>query len=568
MTSPAVEHTGEFQRVAALPRRVWSSADLAQLAAELTAILRLPNPAKREELRPMQALALHDAAICRGLFAPLGVGEGKTLITMLLAIVLGAQKPLLLLPGGLVEKAQNDRRELAASWRVTTHLRVHSYDLLGRVEAADELHTYRPDLIIADEAHRLKNKRAAVTRRVARYMHDFPMTTFCALSGSFMDQSIVQYAHILCWCLKTQAPIPLNGEETREWAEALDHDVDPLARRRPGALLKLCAPAELEHPPATAARLGFQRRLTETPGVVATVGEGLEIKASIHIVAHIHDVAPVTEANFEKLRRGAIAPDDWPLKNGVDWWRVAQELALGLHYAWDPRPPEWWLQPRAAWGKFVRDVISRSRTWDSELHVANACDAGRIDGAALEAWRAVREKFIPNVVPVWHDDSAINACARWMQAPGLVWSEHGFFAQRLAERTGAPYYGSGGFAPDGRYIERHPAGSSAIASIDANREGKNLQAIWNRMLFVCPPSSATWWEQTIARVHRPGQTAERVVVDILLGCRENFDAVVKALTAAQAVQETMGKRQKLLLAEVRLPTEQEIDALPSCRWRR
>lgn len=386
-----------------------------------------------------------------------------------------------------------------------------------------------------------------------------------------MDRSLKEFAHILRWSLKLKAPIPSTNEELDEWAEALDNGVDPMARRRAGALLTFCTPEErAAYPAHVAARHGFRRRLTETPGVVATVGEGESVGCSIYVRAIKHAVKPITEANFLKLRAEWATPDDWQLMTAVDVWRHAQELALGLHYVWDPRPPLEWRQARTEWNRFVRETISRSRTYDSELHVANACDAGELNTTKLDAWRAIRDTFTPNVQPIWHDDSALHACADWMRKcaknGGIVWTEHGFFAQALAKFTGANYFGAGGFGPDGKYIEDAKPGSAAIASIDANREGKNLQGIWSRNLFVCPPTSATWWEQTIARTHRTGQLADEVTVDVLLGCRENFDAIMRAIEAAKAVQDLTGKHQKLLIAYITIPTEAEIDALRSPRW--
>jgi hypothetical protein len=564
---PEVRYTGELQRVAMLPRRVWSPEDLALLVAELTSILRTPNG--QMVLKPAQALALHDAGTEGGLFAPLGVGEGKTLATLLMPVVLYSERPLLLLPGGLVEKTRRDRLELSKHWRIPNTLRIASYDILGRVDAADMLSDYQPDAIICDEVHRLKNKRAAVTRRVARYMHDRPTTKFAGLTGT--PGELQQFAHLLLWALKTKAPIPTDPSEIEEWAQVLDHDVDPQARYAPGALLSFCNAedrAGLGVDTYTAVRRGFRRRLTETPGVVATVGEGEHVDCSIYVRGIRHKVLPITEANFRLLRERWRLPDEWPLMTAVDVWRHAQELALGLHYEWDERAPIEWMEARKAWHKFVRATINRGRTYDSELHVANGCDAGRLDATILNRWREIEPTFTPNTVPVWHDPSALEACRDWMKTPGIVWTEHHFFAERLAEFTGARYYGAGGFAADGKYIEDASPRDAVIASIDANREGKNLQELWSRCLFVCPPGNPNWIEQSIARIHRPKQKADEVIVDILLGCRENFDAIMHAIAAARSLADVTGKVQKLLLADVTLPTEGEIDALNTPRWRR
>lgn len=164
----SVHHTPELARVVALPRR---RGDGTPYVEPLTALLATPEGlAAGVRLRPSQALALHDIGVYGGAFCPLGVGEGKTLITLLAPYVLDAKRPLLLLPANLIEKTERDWRRLAVHWRIPNNIRLFSYEMLGRVQSAAELDVYQPDLIVADEVHKLKNRRAAVTRRVSRWM--------------------------------------------------------------------------------------------------------------------------------------------------------------------------------------------------------------------------------------------------------------------------------------------------------------------------------------------------------------------------------------------------------------
>ena len=563
----SVEATPEFRRVRDLPRR---TSDGAALVADLTDALSAPGGTQR--LRALQARALYDAMECRGLFAPLGVGEGKTLISLLGAYVLDAKRPLLLLPANLVQKTQRDREAYAKHWLVPRHVRLMSYEILGRAQSASELEAYRPDLIVCDEVHKLKNRRAAVTRRVSRYMHDHPETLFVALSGTIMRRSLLEFGHILRWALKDGAPVPRTHDELEAWASALDEDLsgrpgEELGRLEPGALLDLCNEEELRELPLTAARRGFRRRLVDTPGVVASEGGGERVDCSIHLRALRYEVAAVTEQHFATLREHWKLPSGETLSQGVDVWRHARELALGLHYEWDPPAPDPWLEGRRAWAAFVRETLSRSRTLDSELQVAQAVAAGKLsDGGLLAAWKAIRDTFEPNTVPVWHDDSALRLCAGWLRTPGVVWTEHGFFAERLSEVTGVPYYGAQGLDANKRFIDDAPAGSSAIVSIDANREGRNLQTKWNRCLFTSPPEGADVWQQAIGRFHRPGQTEDEVQVDVLLGCAEHANAFRKALAGARAVQDTTGAESKLLLADIEWPSDQEISKYCGARW--
>ncbi len=559
-----------MSRIIALPRR--PEIDFDALAADLTDVLKTPKGTMR--LRAVQALALHDIGICKGAFLGVGVGEGKTLTSFLAAYVLDAKRPLLLLPASLIEKTERDRRvSYGPHWRIPSNIRLMSYEMLGRAQSAMDLETYKPDLIICDEVHRLKNKRAAVTRRVARWMHDHPETKFVGMSGTVMRKSLCDFAHILRWALKDKAPIPKTTEELEEWASALDESVagrpgDELTRLKPGALLQFAgreptnSGSDLER-----ARRGFRARLTETPGVVATAGDSERVDCSIYIRAHVLDVKPITEQHFKKLRETWETPDGWPLAQGVDVWRHARELAIGLHYAWDPRPPREWLEPRRAWCAFVREVLAHSRSLDSELQVAQACDAGRLDDSCLQAWRAVRDTFVPHSVAIWHDDSALKFCADWMKTPGIVWSEHSFFAERLAELTGCPYYGAKGLTSAGQFIDDADPKRAAIVSIDANREGRNLQTKWSRNLVVSPPEGADVWQQMLGRTHRPGQLADEVEVDILWGCREHVNAWSRALAGTIAVRDTVGGAPaKLLLADINVPSDEEVARLVGARW--
>ncbi len=568
--SGRVRRTDELDRILALPRRRIEETP-KELVSRLTALLKRPEGTWALWLA--QAQALHDLGTLGGAFCPLDVGEGKTLITLLAAYILNSASPLLLLTAGLIRKTERNRADLEQHWRIPANLQFLSYEMLGRVQAKDELDAIAPDLIIADEAHKLKNPHSAVTRRVNRYMEEHPETRFMALSGTFMDQSLLEFGHILRWCLRENAPIPASNHELEEWACALDQDVDDLLRIEPGALVELASPED-KGTSLARARRGFQRRLLETPGVVSAVRSEADpdrAGCSIYVKAVTYRMKPITDEYMTKLRRDMVTPDDWQLTQASEVWRHAGELALGFHQVWDPRPPQEWRDARRAWDGYVRDTLSRSRTLDSPEDVAQAVEEGRLPAGVdrLAAWRVIRDTFTPNPVAIWHDDSAIQTAAKWLAKTGggVVWTEHVAFAERLAEATGAPYFGPKGLDVRGRTIEDAPAHTPAIASIDANREGLNLQYQWSRCLFVSPSKSPRRWQQAIARFHRYGQRADVVEVDVFLGCAEHAKAFAKALEGAAAVRDTMGAQQKLLLADVEWPPEAEIASWRGPLWR-
>jgi hypothetical protein len=570
----SVTFTPELERVIKLPQQRTDDSYWAGIAAQLTELLRLPQGS--QSLRVDQGHALHDVGVYGGAFCPIEVSGGKTLISLMVPYILESKRTLLLEPAGLIDKTNRAREKYAKHWPIPTSIRILSYEILGRTQAEHELEKFNPDLIIADEAHRLKNRRAAVTRRVARYMEKHPDTRFVALSGTIMSKSLLDFGHVLRWCLKENAPVPRTQAELEEWAAALDEKMpngDELRRYEVGALLNLCTPEEIAKPepgltPTVAARRGFRRRLVETPGVVSTVG-GEHIGASLYIHAKRYSVEPITDAHFAKLRGSMLTPDDWELMSGADVWRHARELALGFHYVWDPRPPQEWRDARRAWNALVREVLAHSRTLDSPKAVALAVDAGKLPNAVgvLERWREIKPTFRENVVAIWHDHSALNTCAEWMQQPGIVWTEHVLFAEKLAELTGAPYYGGDGLTADGKYIEDADGKTSIIASIDANKDGKNLQEAFWRNLVTCPPDGALVWQQMIGRTHRTGQPSDQVEVDVFLGCLEHANAWRNAVANAGVVRDTMGSESKLLTADVDWPSDDEIATFSGARWR-
>jgi hypothetical protein len=501
------------------------------------------------------------------------VGGGKTLLSFLLPLVLQAKRPVLLLPASLIEKTWHDRRALAEHWRLPTNVQLISYEMLGRINAATKLDYICPDMVVADECHRIKNHRAGVTRRVVRFMKEHPETRFAGMSGTVMKQSIEDFAHILRWALKDSAPIPMTDDETTSWAEALDEKVNPIQRKRPGALMHLrpkgacgacwpegaasmsflCDCGGLEH-----ARRVFQERVLQTPGVVAS-SKTDGVTCSLRIESLDYTPSATTEQHILHLRAQWETPDGWPFSEALELRRYARELALGFHGVWNPRPPQDWLDARKDWASFVREVISHSHSLDTELAVANAIDAGESKGSLaggasiLGAWRAIRPTFDINPEPVWHDDHALEVCAAWMkQHAGIVWTEHRFFSHELARRTGAQYFGADGVDQKGNSITLVKPGKAIIASVAANSTGRNLQMFSENLITSCPSGAATL-EQLLGRTHRDGQEADEVSCDILMGCREQSDAFQNAMEGASAAADLLGHSQKLLLADVCVP---------------
>jgi len=568
-----VQSSSELDRIKALPRRRWQEGEgmlpeYDGVADLVTEHLRASTGEMR--LRHVQAVALVEMADFGGLFANARAGIGKTLITLLAPTVLEAKRPLLLVPAKLRAKTLLEIEQLRGHWQIDSRIRVVSYELLGRVQAADQLEVFQPDLIVADEAHKLKNTKAAVTRRVRRYMAAHEDTKFVAVSGTISKRSLHDYSHVLRWCLPKHAPLPKSFGELCEWADALDDDVDEFRRFKPGALAELMNDEERAmrgpsgEPTLKAARSAFRRRLVETPGVIVTTDD--KVGCSLSIEAVEPSYGPQTDEAFRRLRRDGETPDGHPCADGVDVWRHARELACGFFYKWSPYPPMTWLAPRKAWCKFVREKLKHSRHLDSEEAVARE----HPDAPERQAWLAVRKTFEPNVVPVWLDDGPVQFAAAWLRANnGIVWVEHQAVGQRLAEVTGVPYYGAGGVRWGGGprdLVELADTTRPIIASIASNSEGRNILKEWSRNLVLSMPPAGLIAEQLLARTHRDGQRADEVSFEVVMGCVEQWECFQRCVSDARYVEDTLGQEQRLLYADKILPSESDIASRRGARW--
>jgi hypothetical protein len=507
----------------------------------------LRAPGSTATLRPLQAIALAEIAVWGGAFVPLPVGAGKTLFMLLAARVLPrAQRPLYLMPAGLIAKTLTEEIEYRRQWVLPALRQIKSYESLGPVGGADYLGRYRPDLIVADEAHALKNPAASVTRRVMRYL-DAERPIFAPMTGTPYSTSIRDFAHLVRYALPRTNPIPVKYLDLDEWARVLDTDVAEHRRLAPGALSMLCAPGE-------DVRSGFRRRLGDTPGVILSTEPQLPIPLDATCTVTPLDAAQ--ESALADLRASWDTPDGEPVEDGPAMYRHARELAQGFYQVWDPRAPRDWREARRAWACECREILATNRrNLDSADQLCRYIDAHPseypIARDLLAAWRAIEPTFTPNSVPVWISDHVLDWIANRPGLSGLIWTERPAVGHRLARKLRAPYYGEQGICAEaGRSIEAHRQdvhGPIAVLATGPNSNGRNLQA-WNRSLILDVTKSARKLEQCLGRTHRPGQQAARVSVEFLIGVREDIDSMAKARERAETAALLTGQPQKILHA--------------------
>ena len=529
-----ISKTSEFIRILNLPRRNWETAeDLNLLVAALTDYLRVAEGTMT--LRAVQAASLRDMHDVGGFFGPIAVGAGKAFITLLAPVVMEAERPLLIVPAQL--RNQTNRKVLPLMrkhWRLHPKLRIIGSSELSLAKNAKILDEIQPDLIIIDECHEFKNLKAARTRRLKRWMHDRPETKIVAVSGTVTMRSIKDYWHILLWALKPDwAPLPVKWREVQDWADALDEGVPEDKQTAPGALLEFCKGKEN-------VRKGYRRRLVETPGVVATTENDLGV--SIQISRKQIKVPGSILSMIQTMRNTWETPGGDMIREPVELWRHARELAVGFWYRWDPPPPREWREARKAWGSLVREILTHNRRGlDTPLMVWNECERMKNPPPEFLVWLAVRDTFKPNTVPVWESDYMIDTVAEWLsQGPGICWFESIAFGARLREKTNFKVYG-----PKDDILD---ASGPIAASQRAHSTGKNLQQ-YHRNLLITPPPSGKDWEQLMGRTHRQGQLADTVTFEVCLHLEELQSGFDQARSDAIYLEETLGSRQKLNYAD-------------------
>ncbi len=492
---------------------------------------------------------------------------------MLAPTVLGVQNAIEMMPAHLVERSERERAEYGYHFRISQGLRFLSYQKLGLSQYHDALTAVRCDLLLLNEAHKTKNPRAACTRRIRRFVREHPTVPVVAVSGTLLSNSLLDFGPLVRQSLKDNSAVPVSDSELKIWADALDEKPGGWQARDPGALLTLCNAEETAlartGDVVTAARRAFCRRLAETPGVVSigsedvATADGDPVRIVVRGLEYTQD--PIVEQHFETLRRRWETPNGWQFSQAMEVWAHARELAVGVHYEWTERPPEWvsaaspgpWMNARRSWCSYVRETLKHDHRFDSEAMVATACAAGVLDSPEYREWMGIRDTFAPESRMVWHCDGALRAAEAWAQGgPGVIWTHHSKFARELSRRTGLRYFGRKGLDANGIAIDtKDPAEravldqSVVIASMQANATGRNIQG-WHRGLVTAAPHNAKDWEQLIGRFHRKGQLRDTVELDVLVGCVEHSTGWQRSLDLARMTRDLLGAPQKLLIAEV------------------
>lgn len=421
---PAVQYSSDLDRILAIPRRVLDPADNTA-AGKWTKILRKPDDPRApcdcverwgfciKSLFAIQGQSLEEASKASGLLGLVSVGGGKSGVSILLPLVMpGCKRALLLIPPNLRDQfLKRDFPQWSRHFRVPNLaggrgftpglpvLHVVAYSELSSAKATDLMRKIRPDLVIADECHNLKDRGSSRTKRFLRYFSEdeakekaeekaakaidaeaarlaaraakAERVRLCAMSGTLTTRSLKDYGHIAKIALHDRSPLPLHWPALEEWAGALDPCTAKTIRAPIGALAVLCKPGE-------DAREGFRRRLIETPGVVAS--QDGSIGTSLVLTKRKDPAIPqAVESALRNVRGLWQRPDGEELSDALTKSACCRQVAAGFYYRWIwPRGEsievqKTWLAARKAWHKELREKLKQSREHqDSPLLLARA----------------------------------------------------------------------------------------------------------------------------------------------------------------------------------------------------
>lgn len=587
----------DWRRVSSLPRRKrlvedpevaqalidWVKEQAFKEVAHCTcAKIRPSAPDCLINLKDIQAWALYEAVTVGGLLGSISVGNGKTLIGILLPVLVPCKTAVILCPPSVVEQLFLEYELIKNHWRVPSlishatkpysHvipgapvLHVVPYSTLQQAKNNTLLKDLNPDIVIADECHKIGkvdtqgNPESATTTRFVKTFYDKDQNgkryrnrvKFFGYTGTLTEDNLDDYRILAELALGDRAPVPFDASTSASWSSALTVPPGP-----PGVLLQLCNPGE------SVAR-AFHRRLAETPGIITTT---IASTAAPLVITEKQapDLPPQIAEMLATLRATWTRPDGEEFYDALSVSRCARELACGMYYRWifprreDPDLIAKWRLARAAWHKELRiQLTNRNDHLDSALLLTQAAARyhGNLDNPDRKPvwnsqhwpeWYEVKDLVQPETQAVRVHPYLVHDAAEWAHKNrGIVWYLIDDFGSWLAKEGKLPKHGGG--ADAAAKLRAENGDRSIIASIKSHGTGRNgLQYLFQKQLVAQPPSKNKEWEQLLGRLHRHGQT-DQVSTEFYRHTPELRSFVDSALRRAVYVRSTMGQDQKLLI---------------------
>lgn len=550
--------TPELERILAVELRR-PPDDLQREVDSIKETIRLRRKKGAPPLWPIQAWALRELRKFGRLVAPVGVGGGKTWIAALAPTVLKAKRAIVLTKPSLVASTEAEIERLRPWYPVLkpSKLKVVSYNVVSSPRTASVLRDFNPDVVIADEAHCLRDLDSARTRRTLSFVlerrENGGRCVFVPMSGTMTERSVYDYVHLYALALGDACPLPTDST-IDVWAAVLD------ARSKPSNNDKACL-RRLVKPgmPATVKTLrrAYKRRVKWTPGVVASEEDALMTGLELYKIEEI-GIKAVTKA-VNELRATWELPDGTELVDEIEFTRHARTLSLGFWNSLKPvkgTPEELvdeWKKARRGWHGARRWALSSwamtKPGFDSPGLLNERARERRLDRGMLkkfDRWVEIvdaiewdrRVKWVSRK-PLDLVVSSFKKTAR--DGRGVIWYRSSTALEPALRELGVKCFGAG---------SRQPRGRDGIVAVQlgVHGEGWNAQHDFSDSFALEVPSSASLWQQFLGRMHRPGQPRDEVRCFIAQWSPELRRALAAAIENARYQEDTKGTRMKLCYA--------------------
>jgi hypothetical protein len=570
-----------------------------------------------------------------GLFAPIGVGWGKTLLSLWIAAEAfrkGLQRTLLLVPpqvypqlvrvdipwarqrislpmpfvllGG---KTAAERRSLVQHAKRGCFILPHS--CLSTKDSVDLLKAIDPSLVIVDEAHNFKNRRAARTRRLVDFLTDRPLGAprpgLVALSGTMTTKSVMDYFHLIKAALREGTPLPLTAQAAAEWGSVVDSAAEPTEFQ----FLPLTPLVDWARKNfsgvdipfgVTGFRAAYRLRLTSAPGVVASGDSDIGVSLVMSNLAvqnyETHPEWPKLKELIDNVNNLYLTPNGDEIKHAIHTWRWHFELSAGFYNERVWPTVDALAKRRNCTIEAAGDMLDAGQAFheadqkysrvlrpflqdyskpglDTPMLVAGdmAKHGGKnVPSDIYRAWKLCKEIEVGEARQgrevLERDKRAVRVCdykvahaIRWAQDPdfrppdrgAILWYWNQELGQWLYEQAIAAgldaLHLDAGPVSDKLLLEDSTYEKVCICSIPAHGTGKNLQR-FQHQIVVQFPRSAKDAEQMIGRTHRNGQEADNL--DVWRCDTSEFDQMnfAACLNDALYIQQTTSSRQKIVYA--------------------
>mgnify|MGYP001583860413 CR=1 FL=1 len=358
------------------------------------------NPSRQGELRLIQAMAVRDSLQLGGVFLGARVGAGKTLVAGVLATLYEDERPLVVVPGGHLEKTEHELAEYRKQgWQLSHKIQIGTYNDIARDADEKFLRAHAPGRLICDEADKLRRVSrggSGTAARVNDWICAHPETRMDAMTGTFFKEGIRDYGHLMNWTLRGAAPVPRLPLDIAAWNGALKGTGSDKRMR-----------LELGIGPDEDLKAAFRSRIWYSPGVI------ISIDAFTGVALKFRKIVLGDSAILEELYEDGTLPGGWDVVDTGDedaesvdgTWAVQRQLALDFYYTPATPPPAPWLRARRQYFRWVRKLIAAGGA-KTELQARRL--AIQWGEEVWAAWSQIEPTFIPHIVPVWLGDLAIN----------------------------------------------------------------------------------------------------------------------------------------------------------------